>query len=95
MARRRFSELTTQALCLGHEEDIFPVNGRPRSGELRKKGCPECPIREACLQWALDSPYEPYGMWGGYAQDEVRAMWMSRHPGNTSLTDRMVGLEAS
>ena len=89
--QRRFSELTAQALCLGHEEDIYPVNGRPRS-EVKKNKCPSCPIRQQCLEWALSSPYEPYGVWGGYGQDEVRAMWFTRHPGNRGVTDRMVGL---
>lgn len=77
---RRFSELTEKALCLGREEDIYPVNGRPRSGRIAKQECPQCPIRQECLEWALSSPYEPYGMWGGHKEDEVRAMWMSRHP---------------
>ena len=45
--QRRFSELTAQALCLGHEEDIYPVNGRPRS-EVKKKKGPECQIRQEC-----------------------------------------------
>lgn len=80
-SRLKFSDLCVSALCVGHEEDIYPANGRPPK-TVQKKLCPQCPVRQQCLDWALSSPYEPYGVWGGLGQDEVRAMWFSRHPGS-------------
>lgn len=89
MSRRTFSQLTHKALCVGHEEELFPKNGRP-SSNVKKKLCPGCPVRDACLEWALSSPYEPHGTWAGLDQAEIRALWLSAHPG--ASTDRMVGL---
>jgi hypothetical protein len=31
--------------------------------------CLSCPVRTACLAWALDKP-EPYGVWGGLDEKE-------------------------
>lgn len=36
-----------------------------------KEMCTQCPVRAACLEWALDSG-ERYGVWGGMAAHERR-----------------------
>ena len=77
---RRYSELTKKSLCQGRSDDIYPDNGRPKA-VVRTQLCPECPVRDLCLEHALTSPWQPYGTWGGLDQEEVRAMWMMRHPG--------------
>lgn len=38
-----------------------------------KQLCNECPVREACLTYALKAP-ELYGVWGGLAPKERQAM---------------------
>ena len=37
--------------------------------EAAKVVCARCPVREACLQFAL-AANEPYGVWGGLTADE-------------------------
>lgn len=88
---RRYSQLHMKALCQGHEEELFPRNGRP-SAYVKKNLCPTCPVRDACLQWALESPWKPEGMWAGLDQAEVQAMWLSAHPGARADVNKAVGL---
>jgi len=42
--------------------------------------CGTCPVRQECLEHALESPWPPYGIWGGKPQIEVRRVWRERHP---------------
>lgn len=85
----KYSELRRAALCQGHQDKVFPANGRP-SNYVKTELCPSCPVRDACLEWALSSPWEPQGTWAGLDASEVRALWMMSHPGAT--VDRVVGL---
>jgi WhiB family redox-sensing transcriptional regulator len=63
------------AACRGLNAAMFfhPDNERGRSKrhrEARAKAiCRPCPVREACLSWALEVR-EPYGIWGGLSADE-------------------------
>ncbi len=41
--------------------------------ELAKTFCNRCPLRAECLAWALDMNIE-FGVWGGYSEQERRAM---------------------
>jgi WhiB family redox-sensing transcriptional regulator len=35
--------------------------------------CTLCPVREECLQWALDTAQDA-GVWGGLSEEERRAL---------------------
>ncbi|MHA6758045.1 WhiB family transcriptional regulator [Streptacidiphilus sp. PAMC 29251] len=37
--------------------------------QAAKQVCGHCPVREPCLQFALDAR-EPYGVWGGLTEEE-------------------------
>lgn len=39
--------------------------------------CHTCPVREDCLQWALDTCQE-FGVWGGLNEDQRRFINISR-----------------
>ncbi|MFI6228578.1 WhiB family transcriptional regulator [Micromonospora echinospora] len=39
--------------------------------EQAKANCRRCPVRDACLKWALDNATD--GVWGGMTEDERRA----------------------
>jgi WhiB family redox-sensing transcriptional regulator len=41
--------------------------------EEAKAVCRRCDVREACLQWALESGQDA-GVWGGLSEDERRAL---------------------
>lgn len=66
-----------QAACLNEDPELFfPVgNTGPALMQIAeaKKVCRICPVREACLQWALDAGQD-HGVWGGMSEDERRAL---------------------
>ncbi|MFB7668243.1 WhiB family transcriptional regulator [Kitasatospora sp. NPDC056138] len=47
-----------------------------------KTVCARCPVRAACLQYALEAR-EPYGVWGGLTVEERRALRSRRHSRTT------------
>ena len=67
---------------------VFPDNGRASRTVLDR--CETCPVRDQCLATALESPWRPYGPWGGLAQGEVQTMWIARHPQNRSDEDSVL-----
>lgn len=67
-----------QAACRGATKAMFPYTnmGRPRKDRTEnratataKQVCAGCPVRDACLQQALDND-ERYGIWGGLTPQE-------------------------
>ena len=58
------------AACLGVDPNLFfPVQGEaPGKVPAAKAVCAGCPIREACLEFALEHPQA--GVWGGLTADE-------------------------
>ncbi|KSZ60056.1 WhiB family transcriptional regulator [Rhodococcus pyridinivorans KG-16] len=73
------------AACRDADGSLFfhPDNERGDARESRmasaKKVCARCPVREKCLQYALDSG-ERYGIWGGLTEDErTRVRRARRH----------------
>lgn len=61
--------------CKGEDPALFEI-----PNNKAKKICAACPVREECLQHAMDSPWVPYGIWAGLSQKEVRRQWRERHP---------------
>ena len=66
-----------QAACRHGDPDIFfPISktGRALADIGRAKTvCAACLIRSQCLSFALDTRQD-YGIWGGYDEDERRAL---------------------
>ena len=68
--------------CIGKDAELFFV---PRSGNTlpAKQICAACPVRRACLEWAIDVN-ERCGVWGGMSEREraalVRAGWRAGDP---------------
>lgn len=50
---------------------FFPKRGG--SSTEARKICAGCPVRETCLEWAIENDIE-YGIWGGASVRERRAM---------------------
>lgn len=60
------------ALCAQTDpEAFFPEKG----GSTRdaKRVCNECPVREACLEYAMEND-ERFGIWGGLSERERRRL---------------------
>ena len=76
-----------KATCGQADPGIFHDLTTSTQRERAKAICAECPVRDACLEHALCSPWEPTGVWGGLPQGEVVKLWRARHP-MTSPTER-------
>ena len=66
-----------QAACRTEDPELFfPVSrgaaGR-REAESAKAICRRCPVRQACLDWAVRTG-QPWGIYGGHTEDERRAL---------------------
>ncbi|WNM68991.1 WhiB family transcription factor [Mycobacterium Phage TribleTrouble] len=61
------------ALCAQVDPDLFfPERGQP--GAPAKSVCARCPVIDQCREFALSSPTELWGVWGGLSQRERRAI---------------------
>ncbi|MBS4730550.1 WhiB family transcriptional regulator [Mycobacterium sp. SM1] len=60
------------ALCAQTDPDAFFPE---KCGSTReaKRVCIRCPVRLACLEWALDHD-ERFGVWGGFSERERRRL---------------------
>lgn len=64
------------ALCAQIDpEPFFPEKGG--STRASKKVCAACPVREKCLQYALDNG-ERFGIWGGVSERDRRKILRDR-----------------
>ncbi|WP_405498284.1 WhiB family transcriptional regulator [Streptomyces sp. NBC_00096] len=69
----------SRAACreLGSTRFFHPAGERGEDREERdaaaKRICAGCPVREACLGYALRTR-EPFGVWGGLTEEERRAL---------------------
>lgn len=62
------------AACSGVESDIFfPASEEESATEEARAICAECPVREACLSYALTTN-QSAGVWGGMDAGERRRM---------------------
>jgi WhiB family redox-sensing transcriptional regulator len=76
-----------QAACLDQDPELFFTNGQPGSTPsatlvalqiaAAKAVCEPCPVRLACLRWALDTGQD-YGVWGGLSEQERRRIKRSK-----------------
>ena len=66
-----------QAACLEEDPELFfPVGTSGPAVEQAAEAklvCSGCPVREACLSWALETG-QGFGVWGGLAEEERRAL---------------------
>ena len=62
-----------EAACRDEDPELFfPIgNTGPALAQIEeaKKVCQRCPVKEACLAWALESGQDA-GVWGGQAERE-------------------------
>jgi WhiB family transcriptional regulator, redox-sensing transcriptional regulator len=61
-----------EAACKGLDTGIFFPSSDAEAGAA-KLVCAGCPVREACLEWAIASRQED-GVWGGMTDTERRRL---------------------
>jgi len=66
-----------RAACREEDPELFFPIGNTGPALLQieeaKAVCRRCPVREECLQWALETGQDA-GVWGGLSEDERRAL---------------------
>ncbi|MBZ6211704.1 WhiB family transcriptional regulator [Streptomyces olivaceus] len=71
----------TSAACLHEDPELFfPVGHSPgaiQRVEEAKRVCAGCPLRQACLEWAL-ATNQWSGIWGGATEGERRSLAQGR-----------------
>ena len=66
------------ARCRGVDpETFYPVSDDDDAADEAKSICALCPVREACLEYAL-STREKNGVWGGLTERERRRVLRRR-----------------
>lgn len=60
------------ALCAQTDPEAFFPEKNYNSAPARAV-CRDCPVRDLCLQWALDND-ERWGVWGGMSAKQRRAL---------------------
>ena len=63
-------EWMDQGSCVGHLLELwFPAPGNIADGNLAKRICSDCPVRLACLDYAMQyGPRGLAGIWGGLSE---------------------------
>jgi WhiB family redox-sensing transcriptional regulator len=65
------------AACAGADLDLFfpvgPTDTTAMAAARAKEMCAGCPVRRACLSFALSTRQE-FGIWGGFDEQERRRM---------------------
>jgi len=60
------------AACRGSDLEVF-FPGRGESAGPARRVCAACPVRQACLDYAISNRIA-YGVWGGLTERERRAL---------------------
>jgi WhiB family redox-sensing transcriptional regulator len=63
------------AACRGLNPDLFFVERGDTTGYREAKAiCATCPVRADCLGYAMASPREAFGIWGGTSEKQRRRL---------------------
>lgn len=70
-----------EAACRGMDPDLF-FPGRGESTAAARAVCQECPVRQECLDHAMeDGHLEKWGVWGGTTERQRRQLRRARRMG--------------
>lgn len=64
--------------CAGMDPDVFfPDRGAAKAADRARDVCRRCPVRQPCLDWALDTRQD-HGVLGGTTPEERRTILKRR-----------------
>jgi WhiB family redox-sensing transcriptional regulator len=73
------------AVCTQTDPEVFfPERAERVKASAAKAICRRCPVRDACLEWALDNG-ERFGVWGGTSETDRRRLRREGRNGNALL----------
>lgn len=81
-----------QAACRGADPKLFDANSSLHA-QAALQVCNACPVKEACLQEALDQEVNPDGVWGGTTHLERRRI--RRHGSLKTVPEGMAAINAA
>ena len=61
---------------------FFPSDGL--GVQSAQRICADCPVADACLEYALDNRID-HGVWGGRSERERRRLLRARRPGRVTV----------
>jgi hypothetical protein len=71
--------------CTFNPDAWFPDSGyKPHFVRDRKDECAACPIRQACLEFAVAHPEIQHGIWGGFTARQIKRIRARRAGGNAA-----------
>ena len=76
--------MTTEWMARGKCKEVAPDIFFPSDGmgvQVAQRICAECPVAEACLEYALEERVD-HGVWGGKSERERRRMLRRRRVGH-------------
>jgi WhiB family redox-sensing transcriptional regulator len=80
-----------RAACQGYDPELFFAESKTGSDlarlEAAKRICRECPVRNACLRWAIDNGASA-GVWGGTDARERRVLRGTPMPRQRELANQ-------
>lgn len=69
-------EWKAESACQDHDPDLF-FPDRGEDTDTAKRVCAGCTVRRECLTYALTTPRERYGIWGGTSGRERRNLTLA------------------
>jgi WhiB family redox-sensing transcriptional regulator len=81
-----------QAACRGADPKLFDASSMLHA-QAALQVCNSCPVKEACLQEALDQEVNPEGVWGGTTHLERRRI--RRHGSLQAVPEGMAAINAA
>ena len=65
------------APCDGYTEEFYAEPDNRLSIQMAKFICATCPIKQECLDYAMEAK-EEFGIWGGLTPDERKWFWQEQ-----------------
>lgn len=93
----RRADWMDQGACTGlptatRDRLFFPQHGASKTLVAQAKAmCADCPVRAACLEYALDGK-ERFGIWGGKSEKERRTMRLMRSGRTIAINHGTIGV---
>lgn len=78
-------EVSTHGACRDYEDTSVFFSDDKRNRRHARLICSTCPVRQACLEYALEVE-EPYGIWGGLDEKERAKVLGQRRPAKLPAT---------